>query len=200
MFDRITLGVGAIAALAVGAGFAWFSRDFGPSNAAILSLFFVPPLLVAVRLRRRWPNVLRRELGFLAIVLCASLAAIGIVAQSWYASGMDRMHAEDVRWARFETLLRKDPKFRHVAINLLSRRQTYWASGTVASQADLDRLKSLATRCGLGWPLDGPFEGRVTLTIGPPRPDPRLDSSEQPPLTDADLEDRIEGRSPEREP
>ena len=52
------------------AGFVFVSRVFGLSNALALSLLFIPPLIVTVRLCLKWPAVRGRELAFLAILLC----------------------------------------------------------------------------------------------------------------------------------
>jgi hypothetical protein len=144
------------------------SRVFGLSNALAVSLLLIPPLVIAVRLRRRWPAVRGRELAFLAILLCVSSAGTVFVVWDWYATGMDRYHAEDVKWTEFEQLIRRDAALRDVRVNLTRRKHIYWASGTVASEADLDRLKSLASQCGIGGQLDGPFAHSVSLTVRTP--------------------------------
>jgi hypothetical protein len=68
-------------------------------------------------------------------------------------------------WTEFERLMRRDPAFRNVKINLTDRKHIYWASGTVSSAADLDRLRSLASRCGIERRIDGPFEHSAGLTV-----------------------------------
>jgi hypothetical protein len=148
------------------AGCAFISNVFGLSGALALSLVLMPPLVVAVRLRRRWPGVRGRELAFLALLLAISCGGVAYVVRDWYETGMDRYHAEDERWAEFERLLRRDPALRDVRINLTDRYHIYWASGTVASEAELDRLKSLASRCGIDRRLDGPYAHSVSLTVG----------------------------------
>jgi hypothetical protein len=146
------------------AGFVFVSRVFGLSNALGVSLLLVPPLVTAVRLCLRWPAVRGRELAFLAILLCVASGGTVLVVWDWYAGSMDRYHAEDVKWSEFERLIRRDPALRDVRVNLTGRKHIYGASGTVASEADLNGLKSLASRCGIGRQLDGPFAHSVSLT------------------------------------
>jgi hypothetical protein len=71
-------------------------------------------------------------------------------------------------WTEFERLMRRDPAFRNVKINLTDRNHIYWASGTVSSQADLDRLRSPASRSGIDRRIDGPFEHSASLTVKAP--------------------------------
>lgn len=150
------------------AGFVFIFHEFGLSAALTLSLILAPSLVVAVRLRRRWPAVRGRELAFFALSLAISCGGVAYVVRDWYEAGMDRYHAEDVRWAEFERRIGRDPAFRDVRINMTDRKNIYWASGTVASESELDRLKSLASRCGIERRLDGPFAHSVSLTVGPP--------------------------------
>jgi hypothetical protein len=147
------------------AGFVFVSLVFGLSNALALSLLLLPPLVVTVRLCLRWTPVRGRELAFLAILLCGASGSIVFVAWDWYAAGMARYHDDDVKWTEFERLMRRDPAFRNLKINLTDRKHIYWASGTVSSETDLDRLRSLASRCGIERRLDGPFEQSASLTV-----------------------------------
>jgi len=109
-----------------------------------------------------------REFAFLAVAFCVASGGIVLVVRDWYAKGMDERHAEDVKWAEFERLVRRDAAFQDVKINLTRRKHIYWASGTVASEADLDRLKSLASRCGIERNIDGPFAHSVSVTVRAP--------------------------------
>src|SRR5437867_2998970 len=110
--QRVALNVAVLASavLLVG-GFAFVSWDFGFRGAAVLSLVLALPLVVAVRLRRRWPAVRGRELVFLATLFCAVSGGGIFVVRAWYDDGLDRDHAEDVRWAEFERRLRRDAAF-----------------------------------------------------------------------------------------
>jgi hypothetical protein len=165
---RITLSVALFACLALFVvGFAAISRVFGVGGAVALSLLLAPALVIAVRLWRRWPAVHVRELAFLAVLFCVASGGIVFVVRDWYAKGMDELHAEDMKWTEFQRLLRRDRTFQDVKINL-NRKHFYWASGTVASEADLDRLKSLASRCGIEGRIDGPFVHSVSLTVRAP--------------------------------
>lgn len=148
------------------ADFVFVGPVFGFVAASLLSLFMIPSLVVTVRLYRRRLTVRRRELAYLAVLSCAALAAAVFVVHNWYDAGMDRRHAEDVRWAEFGRLVRHDPAFQNVWIRVTTRKQIYWVEGTVASKADLDRLKSLAADCGIARErLDGPYVHSTSLTV-----------------------------------
>ncbi len=166
---RMMIAVAILACLALFvAGFVFVALVFGLPEALALSLLLTPPLVVAVRLRRRWPAVRGRELAFLAILLCVASGGVVFVVWDWYATGMARYHGEDVKWTEFERLIRRDAAFRDVRINLTDRKHIYWAGGTVPSEADLDRLMSLASKCGIQRRLDGPFAHSVSLTVRAP--------------------------------
>lgn len=159
------MAVFASVVLLVG-GFAFVSQGFGFSSAATLSLLHALPLIVAVRLRRRWPGVRGRELAFLGVLFSVAAGGSAYVVRAWYADGLDRDHAEDVRWAEFERRFRRDPAFRDVQVHKSERKNVHWASGAVNSEADLARLQSLAAECGIeGRRLDGPFVHSVSLTV-----------------------------------
>jgi hypothetical protein len=70
-----------------------------------------------------------------------------------------------VRWAEFERRLRLDPAFRDVQVHKSERKNIHWASGTVDSETDLTRLRSLAAECGIEGRLDGPYMHSVSLTV-----------------------------------
>jgi hypothetical protein len=146
-------------------GFVFVASDFGLRAASgLFLLFLLPPLVIAIRLRWRWPTVRGREVAYLAVLFCVAVGAMVFVVRGWYDTGMDQRHAEDVRWAEFGRLMRRDPAFRNVEITLTHRKHIYYVEGTVASQADLDRLKSLALSCGIKRErLDGPYTNSVSI-------------------------------------
>jgi hypothetical protein len=152
-------------------GFISVASDFGAFAA--FSIFFpvlLPPFVVATHLWRRCHNVQGREVAYAAILACFCLGAIIFVVRDWYAKGMHRQHAEDLQWSQFERLIRRDPAFGNVQITLTDRKHIYYVEGTVPSREDLERLKSLASRCGIERErLDGPFVHSVSLTIAPQR-------------------------------
>lgn len=161
---RRTLGVAVLASLAllVG-GFAFVSREFGSRNAAALTPLLALPLAIAARLCRR-PAVFGRGLVFFAVLFCGASTGVVLVVRAWYADALDRDHAEDVKWDAFERRVRTDPAFRDVQVNKSERKSIHWASGTVASESDLSRLRSLAAECGIEGRLDGPYAHSVSLT------------------------------------
>lgn len=162
---RIIIGAVMLTCLVFVAGFTFASHVFGLGAAAALSLLLIPAVVVGVRLGRRWSAVRGRELVFLAILFCVGAGGIICVVRDWYANGMDQYHAEDVKWGKFEQLIRHDPTFPNVRINVTDRKQIYWVSGTVDSESELTRLRSLASQCGIERRLDGPFAHSVSLTI-----------------------------------
>jgi hypothetical protein len=164
--QRRALGVAVFASLAllVG-GFAFVAQEFGVRSAATLSLLLALPLVIAVHLCRRWPAGRSRELAYLAILFGVASVGGTFVVRVWYADGLDGDHAKDVQWTAFERRLRRDPAFRDVQVHKSERKNIHWASGTVESQADLARLRSLAAECGIDGPLDGPYAQSVSLTV-----------------------------------
>lgn len=144
----LSMSVFASAILLVVGG-AFVSREFGFRGAAMLSLLPVLPLVVAVRLRRRWPAVPGRELTFLLILFCAAAGGSAFVVRAWYAAGLDRRHADDVRWTEFERRMRRDSAFQDIQVHKPERKNIHWASGAVDSEADLAGLHSLAAECGI---------------------------------------------------
>ena len=148
-------------------GFVLIASDFGlRAAAALLLLFLLPPLVVALRLRRRWPTVGKREVVYLAVLTCVAFGAIIFVVRDWYDKGIDHDHAVAVQWSRFERLIRRDPAFRDVQVKVTARKRIYYVEGTVASEADVDRLKSLALNCGIERVrLDGPYMHSISLRV-----------------------------------
>ncbi len=132
------------------AGFAFVYRVFGFFPAIGLSLILVFPLIVGIRMRGKWQSLRPREFVLLSALLVIVLAAGSGLVWNWYATGMDRRHTEDVECAAFGRLLRKDPAFRKVEI-FVSGKHIFWIRGSVASKADLDRLRSLAAQYPIDW-------------------------------------------------
>jgi hypothetical protein len=151
--------------LVCGVGFAFVARVFGLEGAMVLSLIPALPLVVAVRMRCRWDTVKNKEFAFLAVLLIVAIGGVIGVVRNWYETGMDHRHAEDVKYAEFGRELLRDPSFRDLKINA-GLKNVHWVSGTVASEADLARLYSLAARHGIAdRRLDGPYQYRVTIKI-----------------------------------
>jgi hypothetical protein len=70
---------------------------------------------------------------------------------------MDLQHTADVEYAEFSRLLREDTAFGDVQLLhsprgiLWSGKHVVWMRGTVASDADLNRLRSLAAEYHIPW-------------------------------------------------
>ena len=127
--------------MAWGSGFIFVSREFGFVSAGELSLLAGLPLLLAARMRVRWPVVRGREFAFLLVlVTIVSGAVIGVV-RNRYDVGMDRYHAEDLEYAAFSRTLRKDPAFLGVQLRV-SPKHIFWIEGAVDSDADLARPRN----------------------------------------------------------
>ena len=128
--------------------FVFLSRVFGNGDAILLSLAFVPPLVIALRMLRRWPLVRRRELAYLsALVIFISGASVYVV-RYWSEIGMDRGHEAYEEFVEFRRLLARDPAFRNVELSYYENLKCpYWMRGSVTSDADADRLRSIADQC-----------------------------------------------------
>jgi hypothetical protein len=164
---QISIGVAILTCLAgIAAVFAFVSPDFGSTAAGVLSLLFAVPLVIAAKYLRRMPTARWRGFAFIVALLCVVSGGVVFVVRDWYAKGMDRLHAEDVKWANFERRMRDDPAFKKVKINVTNRKNVYWASGTLPTVADRVRLDQLAEECGIvGRQLDGPFVHSISLTV-----------------------------------
>ncbi len=131
-----------------GSAFLFVSREFGVVAAIALSLMPVFPLAVAVRMCLRWPAVRQRELAFLLVLVMIAAGSVVGVVWDWYATGMNRYHAEDLEYAAFSRTVRKDPAFLNVEL-WVSPKHIFWMRGTLASDPDLARLRTLANQCRL---------------------------------------------------
>ena len=147
------------------AGFGFASREFGLGAATVLSSIPALPLIVGLRMRRRWHSVQSKELVLLALLLVVAIGSSLVVVRNWYETGMDRYHSEDVKFVEFGRALRKDPAFQDIRICFTKTKHIYWVSGTVKSESDLSRLRFLAARYGITGRLDGPFEDSISITI-----------------------------------
>lgn len=149
------------------ASFVYVSGHFGMVPAIGWSVVLALPLVALARMVRGRPAVRVREYVYLAI-LCACVLSLWVfVVQGAFANGAHHRYAEDVRWRTFERRCSQDPAFRFIQIHKTARKNIHWASGTVATEADLDRLKGLAVECGIEGGIDGPYAHSVSVTIAP---------------------------------
>ena len=166
----------AVYLTACAAEFIFIARVFGANPAMAFSLLAAIPLVVGVRMRLRWNSV--NALDFVPLVLVVTFATWGNIAvvQGWYAAGLhlnpgtwtlfESPSQEDLNWKEFGREFRKDPAFKDIKIELTERKHIYWASGTLTSENDLERLVPLANKCGIpGDRLDGPYFNSVSITI-----------------------------------
>ena len=148
---RRVLSLAIVAYFTAWAGAVVFvSHMFGIYAAIALSLIFVFPFAIALRMRSRWQALRRHEFAFLITFLILVLSAAGGLVWNWYDTGMDQRHALDVEFIEFGRLLREEPTFRSVEL-FVSEKHNFWMRGTVASSADLTRLRSLAAQYHIRW-------------------------------------------------
>lgn len=147
--------------------FGYAFRVFGTGIAMVLSVLLILPLVVWARIYRRWPAVRRREFAFVAVLALATMVGEFVAIRRCYENSWDRTHAEDIHWHNFERRCREDLAFKGVQIHKSVRKNIHWASGTVATEADLVRLRSLAVECGIAERIDGPYASSVSLMVTP---------------------------------
>ena len=87
---------------------------------------------------------------FLFTLLTIALVAVGGIVWNWYDTGMDREHTEDVDYAEFGRLLHSDHAFQNIEL-LVSRKHIFLMRGSVATNADRDRLRLLAAQYHIRW-------------------------------------------------
>ncbi len=168
---RILVVMGFVWLVVPIASFVYVSGTFGMGPAIALSVMLALPVVALARMVWRMvgrgPAVRVREYVFLAILVACVLFFWVFVVQGAYANGAHLIHAEDVRWSTFERRFSQDPAFRFIHIHELTPKNIHWASGTVATEADLARLKALAVECGIEGGIDGPKVDSVSVTIAP---------------------------------
>lgn len=129
---------------------AYVLRVFGITCALGLSIVLILPLLVAFRLLVRWQRLGAHELVLLLTLVCVAVVTSTWIIVRWYDAGIDIWHHEDVECAEFKQLLKTEPAFRNVAIDV-SKGHFFWIHGTVSSQADLNRLRHLSRKYSIDW-------------------------------------------------
>jgi hypothetical protein len=123
-----------------GALFVFVSHVFGLGAAILLSLMPLFPLIIAIRMGKKWLTLKGREFVYLGILLIITFCAVPGLIWSWYDSGLDYMYAAHLERMKFVDLLHKDPAFRNLQ---LVEKRGCWLEGTVPTEADLVRLKSI---------------------------------------------------------
>ncbi len=87
-----------------------------------------------------------REFGFLLLLTVLVSGGGVFVISNWYDTGMDRMHAEDMRFDELARAARAEVEFRNIEFSTTNYKGRYVIRGTVASQADLERFLALCDR------------------------------------------------------
>jgi hypothetical protein len=143
----LSLGIAAYLAL-WGFAFTLLSVVFGMANAVALSLVLSIPLGIALRLRFRQRPARQIEMGYLLLLLLLVFLGGAYVVSYWHDIGLDRIHSCELKFPEFTRAVRADPAFSDIHFAQIPSKGIYQISGTVASQADLKRLESLAERYG----------------------------------------------------
>jgi hypothetical protein len=137
-------------------------RTFGISQAVALSLLFAVPFFIAVRLRLRQSPIREVEIVYLLLVLVLVLGGAAYTAWHWHDVGLDREHAQALKFAELTRLIRDNPAFGNVEL-FPEGKHGPEVRGTVASQTDYDRLKSLVKQ------YEFPFyDSDIKLVENPP--------------------------------
>jgi hypothetical protein len=148
------------------------ASTFGIGFAFGLSLVLVIPFLVAMRLWFRWSIVQKRELVYLSLLTFACGVTSLFLFARWLDMGFGSAHAADVQFDRLIWAASNDPAFRDVRFERIpfkSTWSTYYISGTVSSEVDLARLRSLADEYGFPLRRGGTtrhLTGNVTIGGG----------------------------------
>jgi hypothetical protein len=126
-----------------GALFVFVSHVFGPGAAIFLSLIPLFPLIIAIRMRKKWLTLKGREFVYLGILLIITFCAVPGLIWYWYDLGMDHWYAKHLERVQFVHILHNDPAF----LNLkLIESKGGLLDGTVPTDADLERLKSILSQ------------------------------------------------------
>jgi hypothetical protein len=170
--SRRLFSLAIIAYLLVTVGVLVFTlRVFVMGLAVGLEMIFIFPIAVAMRMRSRWPDVRVEEFALLVVLVAFVWGGSAYVIWYNYDRGMHIEHAQNLKFEAFRHELRKDPAFRNVTAEYVRWMSRYSLKGTVASQADWDRLKALADRFGFGsWIEDVAIASRRRAG---PQADPR---------------------------
>jgi hypothetical protein len=124
--------------------FIFESRPFGVGSAIISSLLQAIPFIIALRMLIRWQTQRRREFVYLFILVIFVYGGVAYRIWDMYDKGQDRYYIEKSEFSEFYQLLHNDPAFRNVEITETPKE--YLMTGTLSSEADLNRLKALTTR------------------------------------------------------
>jgi hypothetical protein len=145
MMARRALLLANVVYLIVWAGAAVFTyRVFGGGPVVFLSLMLVLPYIMAVHAWFRRKVVRGRDLGYLSAVAILALGTAAVAIWKGYDEGTDRQHSKDLQFAELARALQSDPAFQNVDFSITHLKGRYRIHGSVASQADLERLKSVA--------------------------------------------------------
>ena len=129
------------------AGFIFLATVFRLIPVLILSLISALPLIGGLRLRRRWNSVKVSEIGLLVVLLAIATGGEIMVVKQWYKEGDHLAPSEEARiWKEFKQQVHREPGLQNIEIRKLKE---YFVSGKVESEADFQRLISLATKCGI---------------------------------------------------
>jgi hypothetical protein len=122
--------------------------QFGRAYMIGVSLILAFPLAVAFDLIRRGAEAQRRELLYLLALTIAAGGSALAVTWNAHRMGVDREHAKHEEYACFLRNVRENRAFDAVDL-YVTPKDIFWMRGSVATDADLARLESLAARCRL---------------------------------------------------
>jgi hypothetical protein len=114
-------------------------------------LILIVPLIIALRMHRRWPKVRGREFTWLIVLLIFVLMGGAYVVGYWHDAGLDKEHARNVRFVELTRLVDKDPVFNNIELIYQPFKVGngyYCIKGSVPTQADLEHLQMLCDQYG----------------------------------------------------
>lgn len=144
-------------------GFIFLWQEFGVESPLFLTIVTLIPLYVMLRTYYKVSPLKKRDFisNFLALILIFSV--IGFSVHEFYNQGYADWHDKCVKYAAFERLLHDEyPEFKNVYLN---RHHKYGSKrilildGTVATQADIERLKVLMEEQEVDY-------GIIAITVG----------------------------------
>ncbi len=126
-------------------GFVVIASKYGLRPSLALSLIAIAPVLIGLRIHRRWESVRSQEFVFLAILWVICIGGVTLITRAWdeggfYGTVFATPTEEDSNWKRFKNELRRDAAFRDLTIEHF--RGVSWVKGSLGSEADLERLVS----------------------------------------------------------